>query len=248
MSSGNQEQKRLKNVVNGFSSLDFKEKLVDKKGNMEVLYTYDPIFIPNINDTLQRFGNVKIEATSFTVSKPVELMSIAPHLYELATNEEKEILEKVFEVKPFNIVTISLERIFVDKLFAAEFYYVREKYTDLCKHIYDITIMCELDEINSLLNDKKNLNALIGLKRLEESRRIGGVSKDKKIKDFEYLNNYDFYESDKFKKALDIIHNIYVFDTKDKIEINKIIETLKCLRIVFESITETIKTEKDYEM
>ena len=109
LTNSSQEQKRLTNSVKDFKSLEFKEKLLDKKSSIEVSYKYDPIFVPNTNDTLQRFGNVKIEATSFTVSKPVELMEIAPHLYELATTEEKEVLETVFDVKPFKIATISLE-------------------------------------------------------------------------------------------------------------------------------------------
>ena len=43
-------------------------------------------------------------------------------LYDLATEEQRRILETVYEVSPFNIQTITMERIFVDKLFAAEAY------------------------------------------------------------------------------------------------------------------------------
>ncbi len=39
---------------------------------------------------------------------------------ELATAKQKKILEDVYDVKPFRVQTITLERIFVDKLFAAE--------------------------------------------------------------------------------------------------------------------------------
>ena len=254
VSSPSQEQKRLKNAVKDFKSLEFKEKSVDKRANMEVSYKYDPIFVPDTNDTLQRFGNVKIEATSFTVSKPVEFMEISPHLYELASKEEKEILENVFDVKPFKIGTISLERIFVDKIFASEFYFVRDKFLDLAKHIYDITVMCSLDKICNLLSNDEELIKLIGYKREEETHRQSGVPQDLEIKDFSYLNDIEFYDSEQFKKALNTIHNIYVFDKKDKIDIEQIQETLNMLYFIFsdletaKKIVKEKKKESDMEM
>lgn len=238
--SPSQEQKRLKIAVKDFKSLEFKEKSIDKRATMEVSYQYEPIFVPNAIDTLQRFGNVKIEATSFTVSKPVEFMEISPHLYELANNEEKEILENFFDVRPFKIGTISLERIFIDKIFASEFYFVRDKFLDLSKHIYDITVMCSVEKICNLLTDDKELIKIIEYKREEENRRQGGVPQDLEIKDFSYLNDIEFYENEHFKKALNTIHNIYVFDKKDKIDIGQIQETLKMLHLKFSDLV-TVK-------
>lgn len=241
VSSSSQEQKRLKIAVNDFKSLEFKEKLLDKRATMVVSYRYNPIFVPDNNDILQRFGNVKIEATSFTISKPIEFIEIAPHLYELATEEEKKVLEEVFEVIPFKIGTISLERIFIDKIFASEFFFVRNKFIDLAKHIYDITIMCTLDRISNLLNNDEELIKLIEYKRAEEIRRLGGVSQDLEIKNFNYLNNIEFYESEQFKKALNTIHDIYVFDKKDKINIEKIQITLNKLHLIFDNLVTTKK-------
>lgn len=243
--NASQEQKRLKAAVNDFKALEFNEKILDKRGTIEVSYKYDPIFVPNAIDTLQRFGNVKIEATSFTVSKPVEFMEISPHLYELATLEEKKILESVFDVKPFKIGTISLERIFIDKIFASEFYFIREMFIDFSKHIYDITIMCSLDKICDLLNNDKKLVELILYKREEENNRFGGVSSTLEIKDFNYLKNSDFYLSSKFKNSLNTIHNVYVFDEKDKIDIKQIQSVLKMLYITFSKL-DTVKNEVLY--
>ena len=42
-------------------------------------------------------------------------------------------MREQFEVMPFTIKTIRLERIFADKIFAAEFYYEREMYFDVAK-------------------------------------------------------------------------------------------------------------------
>lgn len=57
------------------------------------------------NDVLQRFGKLKVEATSFTISEPVESLEVSAMLYNLATEEQRRILEKIYDVKPFHIQT-----------------------------------------------------------------------------------------------------------------------------------------------
>lgn len=171
--NASQEQKRLKAAVNDFKTLEFNEKILDKRG------------------------------------------------------------------------TISLERIFIDKIFVSEFYFIREMFIDFSKHIYDIAIMCSLDKICDLLNNDKKLVELILYKREEENNRFGGVSSTLEIKDFNYLKNSDFYLSSKFKNSLNTIHNVYVFDEKDKIDIKQIQSVLKMLYITFSKL-DTVKNEVLY--
>lgn len=76
---------------------------------------------------------------------------------------------------------------FIDKVFAAEFYYIRNMYKDTSKHLYDITILAQTKEIKELLENKEELEKLISYKRQEESIRKGGIDADLKIKDFTYL-------------------------------------------------------------
>ena len=224
--TNSQKQKRLKESVMNYKSLFFKEKVKELRGSIEVLYQYTPIFSSKKVDILQRFGNIKIEATSFTVSEPIVFLEISPYLYDLANDFEKIILESNFNIKPFNVATISIERIFVDKLFAAEFYFIRKMYVDFTKHVYDITVMFNLKSIQDLFLNPEVLEHLIKLKRYEENNRIGGILKELEINDFLYLNNLEFYESTKFKKALKYIQEIYVFNELDYIYVWNIKETL----------------------
>lgn len=53
---------------------------------------------------------------------------------------------------------------FIDKIFAVEFYYIRNMYTDTAKHLYDISVLFNNDKIQKLLNDKDELNKLIDYK------------------------------------------------------------------------------------
>ena len=51
--------------------------------------------------------------------------NIKSERYELCDETQKNVLREQYDIEPFMIETISLERIFIDKVFAAEFYYIR---------------------------------------------------------------------------------------------------------------------------
>ena len=232
-SSRTQEQKRVERSAKGYSAL---ERLTEDKenyngrGNVTSIYGYPAVFKDNVTvDPLQRFGRVKIEATSFTVSEPVEMMEIAPAIYTYSKPEEKEILKKIYEVRPFGLLTIKLERIFVDKVFATEFYYERYKNSkdvherrqfafDVAKHIYDLMILSSNVRIISLLSNPSYLNELISLKRTEERNRRGGINSDTLIREFTYLNGllHDSEFGDEYSKMQDI----YVFNDLDKMPLS----------------------------
>ena len=103
-------------------------------------------------------------------------LEIVPLLYELATIEQKKILSNVYDVRPFEIKTITVERIFVDKLFAAESYVrkadVKNKAFEAAKHIYDLTIMAKLPNIIKLINEEELLNKILTIRLKEELDRL----------------------------------------------------------------------------
>ncbi len=96
------------------------------------------------------------------MSEPVSTYTIEPLVYKYK-----------FNISKFEIKIIKLEIIFINKIFAIEFYYVREMYDDVSKHLYDISVMIKNDNIKELLKNKYELNKLITYKRKEERVRIG---------------------------------------------------------------------------
>ena len=154
--SGSQAKKRLETATKKYLSLprtSRKELEDDRKRSITAVYDYTPAVTVDTNDPLQRFGYVKVEGTSFTVSEPFSTLEIEPILYTCATEEQRVILREQFEVMPFPIKTIRLERIFADKIFAAEFYYEREMYFDVAKHIYDVGVMLDLQSIQDMIGN-----------------------------------------------------------------------------------------------
>ena len=213
------KQKRLKDSVLKYNSLIFEKTISNAKGSIQAQYKYDSLFEIDELDSLQRFGNVRVEGTNFGISEPIEAMMISTYLYELASDEEKDILTKTYEVFPFSINTLTFERIFIDKLFAAEHYYRDKKYLDLGKHLYDLTVLLKNDRIKIFLDNKPALIDMIMLQRKEEKSRYGGISEGVSLEEFEVFNCLNEKE---VIKGIEYVHNVYVFDKDDVLEIDEI--------------------------
>ena len=187
--SNTRNKKRLKESALGYKidGLELiKEECIDNKGSVTGMYKYTSVYADS-EIPLQRAGKIQVESTSFTVSEPTEKYYIEPLLYKLASDDEKKILEEKFDISKIEIEIIKLERMFIDKIFAAEFYYIRDMYMDVSKHLYDISMLFNNDKIKKLLEDKKELSKLIEYKRQEEKVRIGGIDENTEIKDFNYF-------------------------------------------------------------
>ncbi len=224
--SNNSNKMRLKKAALGYRSKGLKlinDDTIDKKGSITAFYQYFSLF--SVNE-LFKAGKIQVEATSFTVSEPTDIFVIEPLIYKYANDTEKLILKEQFNIADFPIVAIKLERIFVDKIFAAEFYYIRNTYEDFVKHIYDIAIMWRDARIINLLKNPNYLKKIIKFKREEEKSRIGGIPSNKSILDFEYWK-LDFNEKILivFKKMQDI----YILDENSQLTIEQVKEVLKKL-------------------
>lgn len=128
---------------------------------------------------MQRFGKVKVEATSFTISEPTSSLEVSAMLYDFAASEQRAILSEHYGVKPFALQTITLERIFVDKLFAAEAYTRKSsdphRAFEAAKHIYDLAVMRNNDKVKALLDDADQMKLLLEIRLAEEQGRLDGI-------------------------------------------------------------------------
>lgn len=222
--SNTRNKKRLKESALGYEieGLELiKDECIDNKGSVTGVYQYTSVY-EDSEIPLQRAGKIQVESTSFTVSEPTEKYYIEPLIYKLANNKEKKILEEQFDVTKIEIEIIKLERMFIDKIFAAEFYYIRNMYTDTAKHLYDISVLFNNDKIQKLLNDKDELNKLIDYKR-QEKIRIGGIDEKTAIKDFSYFK-LEF--SDSLIREFENMQNKYVLNDKYKFSIDQAKEIL----------------------
>ena len=217
--SNAQNKKRLEDATKKYHSL---ERNVDEgTTNRSVIisvYNYHPITAFDKDDELQRFGKLKIEATSFTISEPTTSLEITPLIYEQATAEEQRVLREQYDVAPINVLTITVERIFIDKLFAAEAY-VRassnpHRAFESAKHIYDLSVMMKQTNIQALFADEKSMQQLLDIRMQEERSRKDGIS-GVLPKEFMFFDAIQTNEA--VEKAYQTMQKQYVLRPEDRI-------------------------------
>ena len=218
--SRSQNDRRLEQAAKKYTSLD-RDASSGKTNRSEVLsiFTYDPITAYDASDALQRFGKLKIEATSFTISDPITNLEIAPMLYDFASESEQKILREQYDVVPFYIMTITMERIFIDKLFAAESYVSRssepQRAFEAAKHIYDLVVMFKQPNIQSLLEDDAIVKRLLDIRIEEEFGRLDGIPAV-------MPQEFTFFEAaggnNEIRKAYAVMQAQYVLRHEDRIE------------------------------
>lgn len=232
--TNNQAKKRVERATLEYSCLPRNkedEEDTNSKGSIISIYQYKSVVSVDHDDELQRFERVKIEATSFTVSEPHEPMLITPIILDIATDEQKEILKNQYDISAFNIETIKLERIFINKVFAAEFYFLRKMYFDMAKHLYDIVVLLKNERIQEALHNRELLGYLIELKRREESQRMGSDLDQKAIGQFSYLQVG--MEDEELIKQFTQMQKIYVFNEAYLIPVEELQNGIEELRIIF---------------
>jgi predicted nucleotidyltransferase component of viral defense system len=228
--SKSQGKKRLETSANGYHTLSRttdKARESNQRGSITSVYEYVPVTVVDSADSLQRFGYVKVEATSFTISEPVEALEVSPLLYSEATGEQRQILESAYGVKPFSVQTIKLERIFADKILAAEFYYQRRMLFDTAKHLYDLAIMMEQERIRTLLSAPEELTAMLAYKRKEERERIGSDLSEKPFSEFTLFDAVG--TDDELAAAFSKMQKIYVFSQRDILSPVRLSESMAAL-------------------
>lgn len=215
-----QSDKRLEKSTKKYKMLP-RDPAQGRTNRSEIIsvYTYDPVTAYDSADALQRFGKLKIEATSFTISEPVESMEVSAMLYDLATDDQKRILESVYDVKPFNIQTITMERIFVDKLFAAEAYVrnssVEHRAFEAAKHIYDLAVLEQHPKITCLMGDTDQMEHLLSIRLEEEANRLDGIPG---VAPIEFTFFQTAASNPDVRKAYETMQNQYVLREQDRIE------------------------------
>ena len=221
--SRTQNNKRLEQATKKYTSL-IRDSAAGRTNRSEIIavYIYEPVTSYDANDALQRFGKLKIEATSFTISEPVERLEISAMLYDLATDEQKQILATQYDVKPFSIQTISLERVFIDKLFAAEAYVRRSsdphRAFEAAKHIYDLAVISDHEKITALLLNEDQMKRLLDIRVTEERERLDGIPG---VTPSEFTFFTAAENNQEVRKAYEIMQNQYVLRDCDRIDFEK---------------------------
>lgn len=137
-------------------------------------------------------SGVILETSYITISFPTEKKEVSSFIGNMMKTEAPDFIEK-FGLENFYMKTQSIERTFIDKVFALCDYYLQNKISSHSRHIYDIY------KILPKINFDENFYKLIF--DVREVRKISPIciSSDEKYKISELLKeiiNKDIYKKD----------------------------------------------------
>jgi len=169
-------------------------------------YYYDSV-CSNLLDKLPSF--VKLETALMSYAFPVEMKQIGNLIYDAIGDSEKELIDK-YELFPFEMRVQSLERTFVDKIFALCDYYLLNKAKRNSRHLYDLYMM------SGFIDDQKvkELFPLVREHRLKMKDNLSpSANFDVDLKNviMDFLKN-DFYKSDYNQVTIKLILNPIEYD------------------------------------
>ncbi|MCD8054688.1 MAG: nucleotidyl transferase AbiEii/AbiGii toxin family protein [Lachnospiraceae bacterium] len=237
--SRTQNDKRLEQATKKYSVLPrVPEEGRTNRSEVIAVYHYEPVTSYDHEDALQRFGRLKIEATSFTISEPVMDLQVSAMLYDLADNSQRQILEAGYEVKPFQIQTMTLERIFIDKIFAAEAYTRKSddphRAFEAAKHIYDLSVIADHSDIERLYQDEIQMGYLLDIRMTEEKDRLDGVPG---VLPKEFIIFSSVQKNEKIRQAYEIMQRQYVMRAADRISYDSAAISIKNIQSRLEQNT-----------
>jgi len=158
----------------------------------QYLYQYIPI-TGTPEETM--FPTVKVEIALGSYSFPVEEKSVSSYVYRyLLESDEKELIEE-YELSPFKMHVQSLERTYIDKVFALCDYYIQGKSKRYSRHMYDLyklqTFIHFGKDFAELVNEVREHRADMGEKLCPSAQKSVSVPKILKS-----LCEEDFFKED----------------------------------------------------
>lgn len=213
--SNRQQVKKI--IVDTCNELGFVITNLDDTKSRKSFNKYEIDYFSS-SDTNRLKSSLYIETVFVVKTFPAISASVDSLLYKYLTSINREDIIKNYELKPYMITTQSIERTFVDKVFAICDYYISGNIKEHSRHIYD------LYKIAKHITFDNKLHTLI--KEVREERKISKlcysaqddqcintllndiVEKDIYKKDYNEVTHKLLYEDIGYQEAVSIIKKI----------------------------------------
>ncbi|MBQ7796338.1 MAG: nucleotidyl transferase AbiEii/AbiGii toxin family protein [Lachnospiraceae bacterium] len=136
---GESRRKKLKYEVLGGLSKDLGmpienwDRIRSKKNYNCYMFSYESVF--SLDETLPT--EIKLETALASYAFPTETKEVDSYVYQFLVGRDTNLIEQ-YGMEVFKMKVQSLERTFVDKVFALCDYYLQDKSLRYSRHLYDI--------------------------------------------------------------------------------------------------------------
>jgi hypothetical protein len=167
---GESRRKKLKNVIlKGISEeleipiANWNETQSDRDYNA-YLFAYNSVFDLQ-DDMIPHY--VKLETALGSYSFPTQIVEISNFIGDYLTDKEREDMAVTYKLDKFSMKLQSIERTYIDKVFALCDYYMQGKSKRYSRHLYDIYKLSPRisfnDDFEKLINEVRNHRAQMSI-------------------------------------------------------------------------------------
>ena len=183
-------------------------------------------------------NKIKLEIGSSVKPDPYSKKTLKSYIHEYLELTMPEYIEK-FKLKSVTINVLNIERTFVDKIMSVKRHAICGTLPSKVRHIYDVTKLYELKEIQKFLKDKTELKRIIKLTKQTDAFYL---TKRNISKEYNPLCQYDFdsfsqYFTNEIKDIYENMHNNLLY-TNEKQSFEKALETFERINLILKEIEE----------
>ena len=182
---------------------------------------------------------IKLEIGSSVRPEPYALRSIKTFIQEYLESRGMHEYCVEYELKAFEINVLDITRTFLDKVFAVKRHALCGTLNSKVRHIYDVTVLYQRDEIKHFLQNKEEFKRLVQLTKETDAFYL---QKRTGLDDFNPNTKYAFDSwSDKFdgfiKRRYESLHKDLLFTDK-KQDFAVAIKTFEEISLILSEIDE----------
>ena len=169
--------KRIENIMTaGAEKKKIPEERSDKSKSMYVWFENED-------------NKIKLEIGSSVRPDPYSTKTFKSYIHEFLEEQGAEDDIKKFELAPVTLNVLHIERTFIDKLMSVKRHAICESLDKKVRHIYDVTRLFALQEIQEFLSDKAEFKRLIQATKATDSYYL---EKRNIKKEYNPTGAYDF--------------------------------------------------------
>lgn len=159
---------------------------------------------------------VKLEIGSSVFPEPFSEKEMKTYIQEYLETEGMHKIASEFELEPIAVNTLDITRTFLDKVLAVKRHAICGTLINKVRHIYDVTMLLNRDDIQAFLSNSDNLKELLQLTKSNDSFYL---QKRNISKEFNPLSAYCFEDwrecfNNDIKKRYETLHEDLLYTDK----------------------------------
>jgi predicted nucleotidyltransferase component of viral defense system len=184
-------------------------------------------------------SRLKLEIGSSVKPEPYSPKTLRTYIQQYLSDKGMQDVVEEYELQEVTVNTLNIERTFLDKVFAVKRHAVCATLGDKARHIYDVTKLFQIDEVQEFLSKKGELKELI-----RKTKATDSIYNEKRniAKEYDPTEAYSFGSwSPNFSKDIRRIYESGLEEllyTEEKLDFDEAIDTFQKIDKLFTELGE----------